>query len=54
MLTFLIDENLNHRILRGLKRALPSADCIIAQAVGLKGSSDADVLAWASQKGCIW
>ncbi len=50
MLAFLIDENFNHRILRGLKRALPRVDCVIAQTVGLNGHTDPEILAWAAEK----
>ncbi len=53
MLRFLIDENFNHRILRGLKRALPGIDYIIAQSAGLKGHRDPEVLSWAAENGRI-
>lgn len=48
MLKLLFDENLNQRILRGLKLSLPSLDYVVAQDVGLKGVEDAEVLAWAA------
>ena len=48
MLALLIDENLNHRILRGLKRAIPHLDCVVAQDAGLKGMPDPPLLAWAT------
>jgi Domain of unknown function (DUF5615) len=48
-LRLLIDENLDHRILRGLKLRLPSLDYIIAQATELKGVDDLELLAWAAE-----
>jgi hypothetical protein len=49
MLRLLVDENLNHRILRGLKLRLPDLDYVRAQDVGLRGLPDPDVLAWAAE-----
>lgn len=49
MLRLLFDENLNQRILRGLKRRLPHLDYAVAQDVGLKGTADEGVLAWAAE-----
>ncbi|MDT5123256.1 MAG: hypothetical protein QOC96_2738 [Acidobacteriota bacterium] len=49
MLRLLLDENLNHRILRGLKLRLPDLDYILAQDAGLKGLPDTEVLAWAAE-----
>ena len=48
-LRLLIDENLDHRILRGLKLRLPSLDCVITQATELKGVDDPALLAWAAE-----
>ena len=48
MLQLLIDENLNQRILRGLKRRLSGVDAVTAQEVGLSGIEDPQVLAWAA------
>lgn len=53
MLPLLIDENLNHRILRGLKRTIPHLDYVVAQAAGLKGLKDPPLLAWAAERGRI-
>jgi len=53
MLRLLFDENVNQRILRGLKLRLPELDYVLAQEVGLKGSADPDVLAWAATHGRI-
>jgi len=53
MLRLLIDQNLNHRILRGLRRAVPSLDCVLAQNAGLSAAPDPEVLAWAASQGYI-
>jgi predicted nuclease of predicted toxin-antitoxin system len=45
---FLADENFNQRIVRGLLRRDPSIAAVIAQAVGLGGASDVDMLEWAA------
>jgi len=50
MLALLIDENLNHRIVRGLSRTLPEIDYAIAQNVGLQGRPDPALLAWAADQ----
>jgi hypothetical protein len=44
MLTLLIDENLNHRILRGLLRSVPHLDYTLVASAGLKGADDPAVL----------
>src|SRR5947207_14507332 len=49
MLRLLLDENLNHRILRGLKLRLPDLDYVLAQDAGLKGLPYTEVLAWAAE-----
>ena len=49
MLPLLIDENLNHRILRGLRRRLPHLDYAIAQNIGLRGANDPQILARAAE-----
>src|SRR6266481_9107156 len=43
-LAFLIDENLNHRILRGLLRKVPRLDCKLVSTAGLQGHGDPEVL----------
>ena len=53
MLRLLIDENLNHRILRGLRFVVPELDCIIAQRAGLKGVSDPQLLASCAEQALI-
>lgn len=49
MLPLLIDENLNHRILRGLLRSVPHLDYRLAPDVGLKGA-DPVVLEFAAKE----
>jgi hypothetical protein len=50
MLALLIDENLNHRILRGLLRSVPHLDYTLATTVGLKGADDPAVLELAARE----
>ena len=49
MVRLLIDENFNHRILRGLRSRLPQLDIVVVREVGLAGSADSDLLKWAAQ-----
>jgi len=49
MLRLLIDENIDHRILRGLKSRLPEFDFVLVRQVGLAGSPDLDLLKWAAE-----
>jgi len=49
MLRLLIDENVDHQILRGLKSRLPDLDFVTVRQVGLAGSPDSDLLKWAAQ-----
>ena len=49
MLRLLIDENFNHRILRGLKSRLPELDYVLVHQVGLTGFPDSALLRWAAQ-----
>ena len=53
MLRLLMDENLNHRILRGLKLRFPSLDYVAVQNTGLMAAHDSVVLAWAAEQNCI-
>jgi predicted nuclease of predicted toxin-antitoxin system len=50
VLSILLDENFNQRILRDLKRRLPNLDYSVVQKSGLSGASDANVLAWAAEQ----
>lgn len=48
MLRLLIDENFNHRILRGLQSRLPNLDFVLVGPVGLAGLGDPVLLRWAA------
>lgn len=50
MIAFLFDENLNERIIRGLRRAAPKLDVVRVIDAGLKSRDDPDVLDWAAAK----
>lgn len=45
---FLVDEDFDNDILRGLLRRLPKTDVVRVQDVGLSGAPDSAVLAWAA------
>jgi hypothetical protein len=49
----LADENLNHDVVRGLRRARPDLDLLTVREAGLVGASDPDVLAWAADQGRV-
>src|SRR5690242_19650720 len=48
MLRLLIDENVDLRILRGLKLRLPDLDFVLVREAGLKGKADVELLHWAA------
>jgi predicted nuclease of predicted toxin-antitoxin system len=48
MIRFLVDEDFNNDIVRGLRRRLPDVDAPRIQALGLAGVSDETVLALAA------
>lgn len=48
MLRMLADENFNADIVRGLLLRNPALDLIRVQDIGLRGASDAEVVAWAA------
>ena len=50
MLRLLIDENVNHRILRGVKLRLPAIDYVVVQKTELRGAQDSPLLSWASEQ----
>ena len=50
MIRFLSDEDFNRRILRGLRRRLPSLDIVRVQDVGLITRPDTEVLEWAANE----
>ncbi|HYK19172.1 MAG TPA: DUF5615 family PIN-like protein [Pyrinomonadaceae bacterium] len=53
MLRLLIDENISHRILRGLKLRLPQLDYVLVKQIGMSGLPDLDLLRWAAQENRI-
>jgi predicted nuclease of predicted toxin-antitoxin system len=50
MLRLLIDENVNHDILRGLVRRIPQLDYVVVAQVGLAGTHDLELLRWAARE----
>jgi hypothetical protein len=50
MLRLLIDQDLDHVILRGLLLRVPNLDVITAHQVGLSNATDSDLLAWAAEQ----
>src|SRR5215213_7979820 len=50
MLRLLIDENVNHRILRGLKSRLPQLDYVLVNQIGMSGMPDLELLRWAAME----
>ena len=50
MLRLLIDQDLDHVILRGLLLRVPNLDFITAHQVGLSNASDPEILAWAAEQ----
>jgi predicted nuclease of predicted toxin-antitoxin system len=49
MLRLLIDENFDHRILRGLKSRVPEIDFVVVPQIGLAGTKDPALLKWAAE-----
>jgi hypothetical protein len=50
MLRFLVDENFNNDILRGLLRTMPTLDIVRVQETPVSGMSDEAVLEWAAKE----
>src|SRR5690349_12559766 len=50
MLSLLIDQDINHDILRGLLRRVPDLDSVTAYEVGLSGAADPELLIWAAKE----
>lgn len=50
MLRLLADENLNHDLIRGVLRRMPSLDLVRVQDVGLREVNDPSVLEWAARE----
>ena len=49
MLRLLIDQDLDHDILRGLVRRIPQFDAVTAFEIGLSHATDPQLLTWAAQ-----
>lgn len=52
-LLFLVDENINQKIVRGLLRHKPDLDLVRVQDVGLRGADDPSILTWAANQNRI-
>jgi uncharacterized protein with PIN domain len=53
MIRFLLDENFNGKIARGLRARQPDADVIRVQDTEMSGADDQAVLEWAAHEGRI-
>jgi len=53
MLRLLIDQDLDHDILRGLLRRIPQLDAVTAFEIGMKEATDPQLLTRAAQEGRI-
>jgi Domain of unknown function (DUF5615) len=53
MLPILIDENFDHRIIRGLRLRLSELDYLVVQQIGMSGIDDPALLDWAAKEGRV-
>jgi hypothetical protein len=53
MIRFLLDENFNGKIMRGLRVRQPDVDMLRIQDTELSGADDPTVLEWAAKRGRI-
>ena len=53
MLRLLIDQDLDHDILRGLMRRIPRLDAVTAFEVGMGEATDPQLLKWAAREGRV-
>jgi hypothetical protein len=53
MLRVLIDQDLDHDILRGLIRRIPQLGALTALEIGMSRATDAQLLTWAEREGRI-
>lgn len=53
MLRLAADEDLDHRIVRGVRQRNPAVDLVRVQEAGLSGESDPAVLGWAAEEGRV-
>ena len=50
MLRLLIDQDLDHDILRGLIRRIPQLDAVTAFEIGMSRATDPELLTWAAKE----
>lgn len=53
MLRLLIDQDLDHDILRALVRRVPRLDVVTPFEIGMEAATDAELLRWAAREGRI-
>jgi hypothetical protein len=53
VLRLLIDQDLDHDILRGLIRRIPQLDAVTAFEIGMSDANDPELLTWAAREGRI-
>jgi hypothetical protein len=53
MLRLLIDQDLDHDILRGLLRRVPQLNAVMTFEIGMSEATDPQLLMWAAQEGRI-
>lgn len=53
MILLAADEDLNHDIVRGLRRRQPMIDIVCVRDAGIGGADDSKVLDWAAQTGRV-
>jgi hypothetical protein len=53
MLRLLVDQDLDHDILRGLIRRIAQLDAVIAFEIGMRKATDTQLLIWAAEEGRI-
>ena len=53
MIPLLVDQNFNEHIVQGLKRRIPTLDCVLSRDVGLAESPDPAGLASAAAQGRV-
>src|SRR5262245_6870416 len=50
MLRLLIDQDVDHDILRGLIRRIPRLDAVTASEIGMSEATDVELLTWAARE----
>ena len=53
MLRLLLDQDVDHDILRGLIRRIPQLDAVTAFEIGMSRAPDPELLSWAEREGRI-